>query len=158
MNTIDGMSGTGEVGRVLTGPTRTMTRERMRWYCDALETTAAGDGRFHIASPTIHNDDEFARAQGLPGIIADGMISTNWISQLLVRAYGLRYLAGGELRTRFVRPIYEGEVVHTRAEVVSVAGAGDGRRLSLDVCCITDGGEDCTVGTATVPLDGGEHA
>lgn len=158
MNTIGDPSGTDEVGRVLTGPTRAMTRERMRWYCDALETTAAGDGRFRVAGPTIHNDDDYAHAQGLPGLIADGMISTNWISGLLMRAYGLRYLAAGELRTRFVRPIYEDEIIHTRAEVVAVVDAVDGRRLSLDVRCVTDRGEDCTVGTATVPTEGGEAA
>jgi 3-hydroxybutyryl-CoA dehydratase len=147
-----------EVGCVLTAPPRVMTRERMRWYCDALETTSEADGEFRIAGPTIHNDDDFARSQGLPGIIADGMISTNWISQLLVYTYGMRYLGDGELRTRFVRPIYEDEVIETCAEVTHTVNGEDGRRLALDVRCVTAGGETCTVGTATVPLDVGGAA
>lgn len=145
--------GADKVGLVLTAASRTMTRERMRWYCDALETASDGDGRFKVAGPTIHNDDDFARTQGLSGIIADGMISTNWISQLLLRTYGMRYLAGGELRTRFVRPIFEDEVIETRAEVVDIIEDEDGARLSVEVRCVTDRGETCTVGTATVPLD-----
>ena len=67
-----------------------------------------------LAGPNIHTDDALARANGLPGRVADGMVSTNWISTLLTDAFGGRYLEGGSLRTRYVRPIFEDE----RIEVV----------------------------------------
>lgn len=92
------------VGTELRSPQRIMSLERMRWYCDALETAADADGTFKIAEPTIHTDEEYARSQGLPGIISDGMITTNWISGLLARTYGLGYVARGSLRTKFIRP------------------------------------------------------
>jgi 3-hydroxybutyryl-CoA dehydratase len=124
----------------------------MRWYCDALETAAAADGVFRIAEPTIHTDDEYARAQGLPGIIADGMISTNWLSSLLYEHFGLPFLANGELTTKFIRPIYEDEVIETHAIVTGVDASGDQSVYELEIWCQTVGGDKCTVGSARVPL------
>lgn len=140
------------VGTVLRGPARMMTRERMRWYCDALETATDADGEFKIAAPTIHTDDDFARLQGLPGIIADGMISTNWISGLLVKHFGMDYVARGELRTKFIRPVYEDEVIDTFAKVKAIEPGEQGRRVVLEVWCSTASGELCTVGEAQVPI------
>lgn len=142
-----------QVGELLTSPGRMMTRERMRWYCDALETATDGDGEFKIAAPTIHTDDEFARSQGLPGIIADGMISTNWISGLLVEHFGLDYVAHGELRTKFIRPVYEDEVIATFAKVEAVEPVEHGQLVTLKVWCSTAAGELCTVGEARVPVN-----
>ncbi len=68
-----------KIGSELRSAPREMTRERMRWYVDAQPTVAADNGRIQTQEPTIHDDDEYAKKQGLPGIIADGMISTNWI-------------------------------------------------------------------------------
>ena len=57
---------------------------------------------------TSNSDEEYARAQELPAVIADGMISTNWISGMLVEQFGMDYLERGELRTRFRRPVLLG--------------------------------------------------
>jgi 3-hydroxybutyryl-CoA dehydratase len=143
-----------EAGDVVSAPVRVMSRELMRWYCDALETSTDGDGEFKIAGPTIHNDDAFAVRQGLPGIVADGMISTNWISGLLVRSFGLDYLNVGELLTKFIRPIYEDELIETAFRVAAVTGTPEGRAYSLEVWCKTTDGALCTVGTARVTVTG----
>jgi enoyl-CoA hydratase/carnithine racemase len=76
-----------EAGTQFRLPPRPMTRERMRWYVDIQDTVYYNDGRIH-AQPTIHDDDAYAKKQGLPGIIADGMISTNWILSLLIDVFG----------------------------------------------------------------------
>ena len=132
---------------------RPMTRERMRWYVDAQPTIAADDGRVHTQEPTIHDDDDYARKQGLPGIIADGMISTNWILGLLVDVYGEGVAGRSRLRTKYVSPIYEDQIVITRARVVYVAPADDGlRACRLDVWCEDDTGRKLTFGEATVYL------
>ncbi|MDR1212593.1 MAG: MaoC family dehydratase [Propionibacteriaceae bacterium] len=128
-----------------------MTRERMRWYCDALETAASPSGEFIVADPTIHSDDAYAWAQGLSGIIADGMLSTNYISSLLYRHFGLPYLAGGELVTKYIRPVYEDEIVQAHGQVVAVAAG----RVELKVWADLPQGQPVTVGTASVPLEGG---
>lgn len=127
-----------------------MTRERMRWYCDALETAASQSGEFIVAEPTIHTDDVYARENGLPGIVADGMISTNYISSLLYRTFGIPYLAGGELMTKFIRPVVEDAVLQAHAVVREV-----GDQIALDVWVETAEGQKVTVGTASIPAGAG---
>lgn len=140
-----------EVGTEFRLKPRPMTRERMRWYVDAQPTVAVDDGRIHTQDPTIHDDDAYARSQGLPGIIADGMISTNWILGLLIDLFGRGVAERCKLRTRYVAPIYEDQLVAACARVTRIAPATDGARaISLDVWCEDDEMKVLTVGEATV--------
>jgi len=130
---------------------RPMTRERMRWYVDAQPTIAADDGRIHTQEPTIHDDDEYARSQGLPGIIADGMVSTNWILGLLIDLFGRGVAERCKLRTKYIAPIHEDQIVITCARVTGVTRDGDGKATYLlDVWCEDDTGARLTLGDATV--------
>jgi 3-hydroxybutyryl-CoA dehydratase len=133
---------------------RAMTAERMRWYSDALMTlswTGAPPESLILAGPNIHTDDHLARDNGLRGRVADGMVSTNWISTVLTDTFGELYLEGGSLQTRYIRPIFEDDNIEV---VVRVTGrnpdSGFGERLTLDVSCVKDDGEVATAGTATV--------
>ena len=133
---------------------RIMTRERMRWYVDALPTVEANDGRVHFSVPTIHDDDEYAKGQGLPGIISDGMITTNWILDLLLRSFGTQVLEDpGALLTKFIAPVYEDMPITCvlRVEGVQLRPEG-GRRLALKVWAEDGAGKPVTVGTAAVNL------
>lgn len=130
---------------------RPMTRERMRWYVDIQETVQVDDGRIHTQPPTIHDDEDYARKQGLPGIISDGMITTNWIHGLLIDMFGPAAAAKGRLRTKYIAPIYEDQVVITCVRIVSALDT-DGKETaySLDVWCEDDHGKKLTVGDALV--------
>jgi acyl dehydratase len=133
-----------------------MTAERMRWYADALETCTHDTDRPLVAAPNIHTDDEIARANGLPARVADGMVSTNWISSMLADAFGEDYLARGSLRTRYVRPIYEDDRIEVVVRVTGRESTGDGHhRLTADVACVKQDGEVATGGTATILLADG---
>ena len=130
-----------------------MTRERMRWYVDVQPTVAYDDGRAHRGGPTIHDDDEYARSQGLPGIISDGMISTNWIAGLLLDVFGKGLLRNGSLKTKYVKPILEDQVVVCCARVTAASrNAEGGARYELEVWCEDDRGTKLTVGTARIAL------
>jgi acyl dehydratase len=143
-----------QAGSELRSAPRAMTLERMRWYVDAQSTVAADDGRIHTQPPTIH-DDDYARKQGLPGIIADGMISTNWIMGLLLDAFGRGALGKGKLRTKYIAPIYENEIVVAVARVSALTHGPDGETaMHLDVWCETGSGRKVTVGDALVYADG----
>ena len=145
-----------QAGSELRSAPRAMTRERMRWYVDAQPTVAADDGRIHTQPPTIHDDDEYAKKQGLPGIIADGMISTNWIMGLLLDAFGRDVLRKGKLRTKYIAPIYENEVVTAVARVGTLTHGPDGATvMQLEVWCETGSGRKVTVGDALVYAGGG---
>lgn len=138
-------------GTEFRGKSRPMTRERMRWYVDAQPTIAADDGRIHTQEPTIHDDDEYARSQGLPGIIADGMISTNWIMGLLIEVFDRDIARQGRLKTKYVAPIYENQVVVPCARVTGITEDQAGTRtIELDVWCEDDNQTKLTIGQATV--------
>jgi MaoC dehydratase-like protein len=130
---------------------RTMSAERMRWYADALHTVEAGSTQPLVAPPNIHTDDEIARANGLPARVADGMVSTNWISTLLADTFGERYLEGGSLRTRYVRPIFVDERIEVVVRITEGESMSDGDpRLVAQVSCVKSDGVVATAGTATV--------
>jgi 3-hydroxybutyryl-CoA dehydratase len=130
---------------------RPMTRERMRWYVDAQPTVAADDGRIHTQEPTIHDDDDYARSQGLPGIIADGMISTNWIMGLLIDVFGRDVARRSRLSTKYVAPIHENQVVVACARVTRLTRDERGTAsIGLDVWCEDDARKKLTVGAATI--------
>jgi hypothetical protein len=135
---------------------RVMTRERMRWYVDALPTVEIADGRVHRGGPTIHDDDEYAKGQGLPGIISDGMVSTNWILDLMLRSFGPAALEGpGALNTKFIAPVYEDVPLTCVLRVEAVEALPSGRRrLTLKVWAEDDVRKPVTVGTAAVTLGG----
>jgi 3-hydroxybutyryl-CoA dehydratase len=135
-----------QVGREWRSAPRRMTRERMRWYCDAHDTVICNDGKFHIAPPNIHNDDDFAKGQGLAAIIADGMISTNWLYGFVLDTFGETFLRRGALRTKYVRPVHEDQPVVSCARVKELRGEA----CILEVWCEDDTGHVLTVGEATV--------
>jgi acyl dehydratase len=137
-----------KVGSELRAAPREMTRERMRWYVDAQPTVAHDDGRIHTQEPTIHDDDGYARSQGLPGIIADGMISTNWIMGLLLDTFGTEFLHKGKLRTKYIAPIYENQVVISCARVTAIEQSGDTTTYHMEVWCEDDTAKKLTVGEA----------
>jgi 3-hydroxybutyryl-CoA dehydratase len=130
---------------------RTMTAERMRWYADALATVQQGATEPVAAPPNIHTDDAIARANGLNGRIADGMVSTNWISSVLTDVFGTQYLEGGSLRTRYVRPIFEDDRIEVVVRITAAEPTPDGtERLRADVSCVKCDGQIATAGVATV--------
>ena len=144
-----------EAGSEFRLPPRPMTRERMRWYVDIQDTVQFDDGRIHTQPPTIHDDDAYAKKQGLPGIIADGMISTNWILSLLVDVFGDIVLRKGRLRTKYVAPVYEDQVIIACARVRTVRDDASGAVVhELDVWCEDDTGKKVTVGEAVVHAAG----
>ena len=132
-------------------PPRPMTRERMRWYVDIQDTVQADTGRIVTQPPTIHDDDAYAKKQGLPGIIADGMISTNWILGLLVDVFGPEAAGKGRLRTKYIAPVYEDQVIISCARVRSSHRDTDGTTVyALDVWCEDASGLKVTIGEAIV--------
>jgi acyl dehydratase len=141
-----------KVGAELRSAAREMTRERMRWYVDAQPTVAADNGRIQTQEPTIHDDDDYARKQGLPGIIADGMISTNWIMGLLMDTFGQDFIRKGRLRTKYIAPIYENQVVISCARVTGIESDGDATAYRLEVWCEDDTAKKLTVGEAVAYL------
>lgn len=112
---------------------RTMTREAMVLY------EPEGEVNFHT-------DDEVARAVGLRASIATGTLFLAYVFDLLRRRYGAEAAVGATLDVRIRRPVFAGDRVETRGDVVERRGGRD----RLRVACEGPRGAVIT-GTASVP-------
>ncbi len=139
------------VGTEIKGPVRVMTAERIQWYDSAMLSAAKGE--LARVTVNIHTDDDYAKEQGLPALIADGMMSTNWCSEMLIDRFGMDYVEHGELRTKFIKPIFLGVTVSVRGKVTSAAPQENGAVVyALDVWCEDEKGVKLTVGDAKVKV------
>ena len=140
-----------KVGTDIKGPVRVMTPERIEWYDSAMLSAAKGE--LTRVTVNIHTDEDYAKSEGLPAIIADGMISTNWCSEMLIEHFGMDYVERGELRTRFIKPTFLGVTVSVRGRVTSAKPQPTGAMAyTLDVWCEDETGLKLTVGGAKVEV------
>jgi 3-hydroxybutyryl-CoA dehydratase len=143
------------VGDELLGAVRVVTPERLVWYGDGLMTAASGVRT--QAGSNIHTDEIYAREQGLPQPIADGMVATNWIASMLLDHFGEAYVTSGELRTKFIKPTFVGTKVRVKGRVRQREALTNGTiRYDLDVWTedatgvkLTDGDARVTIGDSS---------
>lgn len=146
-----GTSKTLPIGAEITGPVRVITAERIEWYDSAM--LSAARGALGQVTVNIHTDDDYAKSEGLPAIIADGMMSTNWCSEMLIEHFGMDYVEHGELRTKFIKPVFLGVTLSVRGKVTSaVPQPGGAVVYALDVWCEDEKGVKLTVGDAKVTV------
>lgn len=138
------------IGDVLAGPTRPITAQRAGWYSVGIFSAATGAP--HEIQLNIHTDDEYARTQGLPAAIADGMHSTNWLNALLGAEFGADYLTSGRLRTRYIKPTLLDVPLTPKARVIGREERDTGVHYELEVWIEDDAGTQLTVGDAAVTV------
>jgi 3-hydroxybutyryl-CoA dehydratase len=140
-----------DVGDELAGPIRTITPQRIEWYDSAMLSTATNELR-QVGS-NIHTDVEFARSEGFPTANADGMIMTNWCSEMLLRTFGMDYLERGELRTKYIKPVNLGVQLHVRGRIEEATKQPNGSVLyTIDVWCEDEHGTKLVDGDARVEV------
>lgn len=100
----------------------------------------------------LHLDAEFAAATQFGGIIAHGMLTLAFLSEMLTAAWGERWLSAAKLRVRFKGAAYLGDLVETRGQpnqsggyAISVINAASRETLitgtaALNGPAATDGG------------------
>ena len=139
------------VGQELAGPVKPVTAERIEWYDSGMLSAARGE--LAQVGANIHTDDAYAKEQGLPGVIADGMMMTNWCQTMLVEHFGLHYVTRGALRTKFIKPVYLHETVFVKGRVRGVERQGNGDVVyDLEVWCDNQDGVKVTDGDAKVTV------
>src|SRR6266542_1003758 len=55
---------------------------------------------------SIHSDDAWARAKGFRSCLAQGMMSTAYVSQMMVKLLGPGFAKGGTMSMAFIKPVY----------------------------------------------------
>ncbi len=98
----------------------------------------------------IHQDEEFARAAGMGGVFAHGMLSMGFVAQALtdwagpgtVRKLGVRFAALVRLK----------DTVTCRARVLAKTAQDDLRLVEVEVWAANQRGENVVTGRATLTL------
>ena len=98
----------------------------------------------------IHQDDEFARAAGMGGIFAHGMLSMGFVGQAVTDWSGAGSVR--KLDVRFAALVRLKDVVTCRGRVVAKSSKDDVNLVELEVWAENQRAEKIVTGRATVSL------
>jgi 3-hydroxybutyryl-CoA dehydratase len=100
-----------------------------------------------IGNP-LHFDEEYARETPFGGIIAHGMMSLAYVSEMMAQAFGKGWYEAGELDTTFVRAVRPGDTIITRGRIMGQRRMSGATHVVCDVYCENQMGERVLEGTA----------
>ena len=98
---------------------------------------------------SIHTDEAWAHQKGFRTTLAQGMMSTAYVSEMMTRLLGAGFVKGGTLSMAFIKPVYAGDRLTVHGVVKETRPEGAGTRLVVEVWCQNQHGEKSAVGTAT---------
>jgi acyl dehydratase len=98
---------------------------------------------------SIHTDEEWARKKGFRAPLAQGMMSTAYVSQLMVDLLGEGFVRGGRMSVAFIKPVVVGDTLTLHGVVKSREREGDRTRVTVEVWCENQDGVQTLVGTAS---------
>jgi len=98
---------------------------------------------------SIHTDAEWARKKGFRAPLAQAMMSTAYVSQLMVQFCGEGFVKGGKMSVAFIKPVVVGDTLTVHGTVKSREDEGDRTRVTVEVWCENQDGVKTMVGTAS---------
>ena len=99
----------------------------------------------------IHVDEEAAKAGGLPGIIAHGMLPLGFLGQLVTQWAPQRQLRS--LSARFVAMAFPGDVITCSGKIAGKREEAGEKLVDLELVAQNQKGENIQLGKATVVLN-----
>ena len=101
----------------------------------------------------IHSDATFAKTKGFPAPLAQAMMSTAYVSELMTRFVGAGFVKGGRMAMTFIKPVLAGDTLTVHGIVKERQPEGARTRVVVEVWCENQHGEKTAVGTASGLLD-----
>lgn len=98
---------------------------------------------------SIHTDPEWARKKGFRAPLVQAMMSTAYVSQLMMQFAGAGFVRGGRMSVSFIKPVFVDETLMVRGRVKSREAEGDGTSVTVEVWCENQDGVKTMVGTAS---------
>ena len=98
---------------------------------------------------SIHTDPDWARQKGFRTTLAQGMMSTAYVSEMMTRLLGAGFVKGGTMSMAFVKPVYAGDRLTVHGVVKELRPEAGQTRVVVDVWCQNQHGEKTAVGTAS---------
>ena len=102
-----------------------------------------------VRQHSLHTDAEWAKKRGFKAPIAQALMLTAYVSELMVRHFGIGYIVGGKMSVSFTKPVYAGDTLTVRGRVKSRQPEGTAMRVTVDVWCENAEGVMTLVGTAS---------
>ena len=98
---------------------------------------------------SIHTDEAWARQKGFRTTLAQGMMSTAYVSEMMTRFLGAGFVRGGTMSMAFIKPVYTGDRLTVHGVVKEVRPESGGTRIVVEVWCENQHGEKTAAGTAS---------
>ncbi|MDO8612238.1 MAG: MaoC family dehydratase [Dehalococcoidia bacterium] len=134
-------AGVGEREAELTLPPRALSREKIAAYSEDSANAQRGQ--------SIHANPHIAEAKGFPDAVAQGMMSADYISELMTGRFERGWLLQGRLSLAFVAPSFAGDTLTAKAAKREELDEGAFTRHVYDAWCENQRGEVVTAGTAS---------
>jgi acyl dehydratase len=101
----------------------------------------------------IHSDADFARTKGFRAPLAQAMMSTAYVSEMMTRFAGAGFVKGGTLSMAFIKPVLAGDRLTVHGVVKDTQPEGGRTRVRVEVWCENQDGDKTAVGTASALID-----
>jgi len=96
-----------------------------------------------------HTDADAAKQLGFPNIVVQGMMSTCFVSEIMMREFGEGWLRGGKATLKLTNVLWVDEVVGANGKVREERPEGTLTRVVCDVWCEKQDGTRILVGEAS---------
>src|SRR2546422_1792672 len=125
----------------LTPIVRTLTQEKMTAYSE--------DSANALRGMSIHVQPEAAKMAGFETTVAQGLMSADYISEMMTSLLGKEWFENAKLSLAFLRPVLCGETLTANGRLAESALDGAVVRRTYEVWCENVEGATVTAGTAT---------
>jgi acyl dehydratase len=98
---------------------------------------------------SIHSDEAWARQKGFRACLAQGMMSTAYVSQMMVSLLGPSFASGGTMSMAFIKPVYAGDRLSVHGIIKDKQPDNGATRVVVEVWVENQHGEKTAVGHAT---------
>lgn len=102
-----------------------------------------------VRPKSIHTDVEWAKQKGFPAPLAQALMSTAYVSQMMVSWLGAGFIKGGKISASFIQPVIVGDTLTARAVVKSREEIGGRPHVSVECWCENQHGVKTLVGSAS---------
>ena len=126
---------------------RTLTQDAITAYSE--------DSANHKRGTSIHTDPAVAKEHGFKDSVAPGMMTADFVSEMMTNEFQRGWLLNGKLSVAFVQPSFPGDTITATGSHREDVEEGSFTRRVYDVWCENQDGETVTAGTASAVVAAG---
>ena len=102
-----------------------------------------------VRPKSIHTDAEWARKKGFAAPLAQGLMSTAYVSPMMVQLLGEGFIKGGRMSVAFIKPVLVGDTLTMHGAVSAKDSEGANTRVTVEFWCENQAHIKTLVGNAS---------